>query len=178
MKRRINGSGWLEGLFLEVWDRSRGSNLIEIWRRKNWEKAQQDHGPVIAQLRKKVWKIFDKRSSTWNTACNLYRVYVDSTRSHYLGWGWEWGRCLWLFTSPDHAVGSTKGFEMIGSWIWELRPDLVNPPLPFPPLTCFFQVRWGPCLPLPCLPLDSNAVSLFVWNRLSWQIVYQTTRSK
>ena len=39
MKRRINGSGWLEGLFLEVWDRSRGSNLIEIWRRKNWGKS-------------------------------------------------------------------------------------------------------------------------------------------
>ena len=38
-RTRINGGGWLEGLFLEVWDRSRGSNLIEIWGRKIWEKA-------------------------------------------------------------------------------------------------------------------------------------------
>ena len=66
MKRRINGSGWLEGLFLEVWDRSRGSNLIEIWRRKNWEKAQQDHGPVIAQLRQVEKSLENIRQEKFN----------------------------------------------------------------------------------------------------------------
>ena len=51
VRTRNNGGGWLEELFLEVWDRSRGSNLIEIWERKIWEKARQDLRPVIAQLK-------------------------------------------------------------------------------------------------------------------------------
>ena len=43
-RTRINGGGWLEGLFLEVWDRSRRSNLIEIWGEK-FEKKRRTRPP-------------------------------------------------------------------------------------------------------------------------------------
>ena len=104
-KMRINGGGWLEGLFLEVWDRSRGLNLIEIWGRKIWEKARQDLRPVIAQLgpgEKWLWSIF---LHMWRRKTYFGSLFTDvmhtkccwSFLCHYwwrwwhliLGWSWR-----------------------------------------------------------------------------------------
>ena len=153
---RINGGGWLEGLFLEVWDRSRGLNLIEIWGRKIWEKARQDLRPVIAQLgpgEKWLWSIFFTHAKAkdlfWEP---FYRCYAHKMLLKLLV------SLLVTMMAPHIGLIMEAARQRAGGWSvpgfeWPPPPPTKadQPPLTFPPLLLQLLLFHEYCLLLPIL---------------------------
>ena len=141
-KMRINGGGWLEGLFLEVWDRSRGLNLIEIWGRKIWEKARQDLRPVIAQLgpgEKWLWSVFLHMSRRKTYFGSLFTdvMHTKCCWSFLCHYWWRWWHLIlgWSWRRQGKGLEDDRFLDLSG------RPPPTKtdqPPLTFPPRFFFF----------------------------------------